>query len=266
MILTPARWQRASVFTALLAAASAGALELRTGAQEAAAPKFVAQTVDGKARIGGLCVDIMRALERAEPELKFVGDQHWFPHARLSSGIAHGQFDLLCALSRTPERKALYGFIDTPLFAVDYLLTVRAGDEVQVRDWSDVRNLGDQGVVLTMHGYDGILSHLREVGGLRIDAGGRNTKVNLEKLLAGRGRFFVHRNPGIYGEVARSGLQDKVKILPLAMYKENFYMMVARSMPADTRETLNRALLALVNSGELARIARQWQDTVEPAQ
>jgi polar amino acid transport system substrate-binding protein len=266
MTLAPLRRQLAGVFAALLATAPACALEVRTGAQEAAAPKFVAQTVNGKARIGGLCIDIMRALERTEPELKFVGDQHWFPHARLSSGMAHGQFDLLCALIRTPEREALYGFIDTPLFAVDYLLTVRANDDVRVRDWADVRNLGEYGVVLTMHGYDGILSHLKQVGGLHIDAGGRDTRVNLEKLLAGRGRFFVHRNPGIYGEVARSGLQNKVKILPLPMYKENFYMMVARSMPQDTREKINRALLAMTNSGELGSITRQWQDSAELAQ
>jgi polar amino acid transport system substrate-binding protein len=266
MRLSRVRLRLAGVFVALLAAAPAGAIDIRTGAQEGAAPKFVAQMVEGKPRIGGLCIDIMRAVEHVEPELRFVGDQRWFPHVRLEAGIAHGQFDLVCGLIRTPERESMHGFIDTPLFEVDYLLTVRSNDTVQVQDWVDVRNLGEQGVVLTMHGYGGVLSYMQKIGGLRIDAGGRDSKVNLEKLLAGRGRFFVHRNPGIYGEVARSGLQDKVKVLPVVMYKESFYMMVARSMSGETREKLSRALLRLSGNGELAQIANRWREAGKPAE
>jgi polar amino acid transport system substrate-binding protein len=249
-----------AVATLCCALAPACAIDVRTGAQEAASPKFVAITIDGKPAVGGLCVDIMRAIERVEPDLHFVGDQQWLPFSRLESGLAHGQFDLACGLIRTPEREALHTFIDTPLFPVHYLLVVRADDEVQVRDWADVRKLGEHGVVLTMHGYAGVLAHMKRVGGLRIDTGGRDTKVNLEKLLAGRGRFFVHRSPGIYGEVARSGLQDKVKILPTVMYAESFHMMVARTMAPETRGKIDRALARLADSGELASLARLWAD------
>ena len=155
---------------------------------------------------------------------------------------------------------AVHDFIDTPLFPVEYLLTVRANDPVQVRDWADVRALGEQGVVLSLHGFAGILSHMRSVGGLRIDAGGRDTKVNLEKLLAGRGRFFIHRSPGVYGDIARSGLQDKVRVLPAVMYAEVFYLMVARSMPQDVKDKINHALARLAGNGELARITRLWSE------
>jgi ABC-type amino acid transport substrate-binding protein len=236
------------------------ATDVRTGAQEAAYPKFAALAVDGKPAVGGLCVDIMRAIERVEPDIRFVGDQQWLPFSRLESGVAHGQFDLACGLLRTPEREARHSFIDTPLFPVNYLLVVRANDDVQVRNWADVRQLGEQGVVLTMHGYAGVLAHMKSVGGLRIDAGGRDTRVNLEKLLAGRGRFFVHRSPGVYSEVARSGLQDKVKVLPTVMYTESFYMMVARGMASETRSKIDRALARLAASGELASLARLWAD------
>ena len=243
-----------------LAAAPVRAIDVRTAAQEGSSPKFVAIQVNGKPAVGGLCVDIMRAVERIEPDIRFVGDQEWMPLIRVESRLVHGQADAVCGIIRTPEREAVHDFIDTPLFPVEYLLTVRANDPVQVRDWADVRALGEQGVVLSLHGFAGILSHMRSVGGLRIDAGGRDTKVNLEKLLAGRGRFFIHRSPGVYGDIARSGLQDKVRVLPAVMYAEVFYLMVARSMPQDVKDKINHALARLAGNGELARITRLWSE------
>lgn len=248
----------------LTPAAPAGAIDVRTAAQEGAAPKFIAATVDGKPRIVGLCIDILRAIERVEPEIRFVGDQQWLPFIRVETAIDQGQLDVGCGMIRTREREKKNGFIDTPMFPVDYLLVVRADDDVQVRDWTDVRKLGDQGVVLTIHGFVGIATFMKNLGGLHVDPGGRSARVNLDKLLAGRGRFFVHRTPGIYGEIASSGLQDKVKVLPTVMYTENFHMMVARTMTADTRDKINRALIRLGESGEMAKLVRQWDDAREP--
>lgn len=248
---------------ALLLGAPSAAADIRTVAQEGSAPKFVALDVGGKPAVGGLCVDIMRAVERADPELRFVGDQQWQPLLRAEIGIGNGTLDAACGLIRTPERLAKFDFIDTPLFPVNYLLVVRANDEVQVKDWSDVRNLGEHGVILTIHGFVGILAHLRAVGGLRIDAGGRDTKVNLEKLVAGRGRFFIHRSPGIAGEIANSKLHDKVKLLPTVMYSETFYMMVSRSMPPQLKDKLNKALQQLGENGELVKLSKKWDERIE---
>ncbi len=248
---------------ALLLAAPCHAVDIRTVAQEGAFPKFISIDVQGKPHIGGLCVDIMRAIERVDPDLRFVGDQQWIPLIRIEVGMNAGKIDAACGLIRTSERKAKFDFIDTPLFPVNYLLVVRATDDVQVKDWTDVRNLGENGVILTIHGFVGILSHLREVGGLRIDTGGRDTKVNLEKLLAGRGRFFIHRSPGVVGEIASSGLRDKVKILPTIMYSETFYMMVARSMAPQVRDKINKALQQLTASGELAKLSKKWDERSE---
>lgn len=250
----------AAALAVLLAASPAFAIDVRTAAQESAYPKFVAQIVDGKPRIVGLCIDIMRAIERVEPEIRFVGDQHWLPYIRVETGVEQGQLDVACGMIRTREREAKNGFIDTPMFPVDYLLVVRADDAVQVHDWSDVRKLGEQGVVLTIYGFVGVLTHMKNVGGLRIDSGGRDARVNMDKLLAGRGRFFVHRTPGIYGEIARAGMRDKVKVLPAVMYTESFHMMVARGLPQDTRDRINRALIRLADSGDMEKMVKVWED------
>ncbi len=248
---------------ALGLAAPCRAIDIRTVAQESGSPKFVTLDANGKRQIGGLCVDIMRAIERVDPDLRFVGDQQWVPLIRIEAGITAGKIDSACGLIRTAQRKEKFDFIDTPLFPVNYLLVVRAGDDVQVKDWSDVRSLGEHGVILTIHGFVGILSHLHELGGLRIDTGGRDTRVNLEKLVAGRGRFFIHRSPGVVGEIASSNLRDKVKILPTVMYSETFYMMVSKSMPPAVKDKINKALLQLTASGELAKLSKKWDERID---
>jgi len=77
-----------------------------------------------------------RAIERVEPDIRFVGDQKWQPFARLLASLTAGELDAVT------------------------------------------------------HGY-GIVSVLDGLGGLQIDAGARDANANLDKLVAGRGRFYI---------------------------------------------------------------------------
>lgn len=251
-----------AVFAASLAAAPLHAAEIRTAAQEATTPKFTPLYPDRKTPIGGLCVDIMRAIERIDPDLAFVGDQTWQPLVRVEAGVAHGQLDAACGFLRTREREAKFTYIDPPLYSMNYFLAVRADDTVQVGNWDDVRQLGDQGTVLVAHGF-GIIRQLEKMGGLKIDSGGRDAESNLAKLVAGRGRFFIHRSPGIQHEITRAGMQGKVRVLPAAMHTENFYMVVSKKLPVATCEKIRNAIIRLNANGEIARLLSQWDSMPE---
>jgi ABC-type amino acid transport substrate-binding protein len=240
--------------------ATAAAVSLiHTAAQISSEPKFVAVTTNGKPAIGGICVDIMRAIERVEPGLRFVGDQSWQPRTRIQAGLKAGSIDAACGLLRVDERNAIFNFVDTPLFAVQYRLAVRADDNVQVGNWDDVAKLGDNGVILVTQGF-GIIDILGKVSGLTIDAGADTAESNLNKLLARRGRFYCHRSPGIMTEIKKAGLQDKVKLLPAIMQTENFYMALARTMAPGDAKKLNAAIASLQRRGELARMFDKYRD------
>src|SRR5471032_2037642 len=97
-----------AVLSALLmlsavAPAQAGA-PIRVAAQEATAPKFVQLKRNGRIEIGGICIDIMRAIERVEPDISFVGDQRWQPFPRLLASLAAGELDAACGLLQTDQR------------------------------------------------------------------------------------------------------------------------------------------------------------------
>lgn len=246
----------------LLAAGAADAQQtilLRTAAQIDTTPKYIRQLRGGMAGIGGLCIDINRAIERLDPGIRFTGDQDWLPALRLEAELALGRLDNACGLSRTAEREAKFIFIEPPLFSVTYHLAARLEDDVAVSGWDDVRRLGDQGTILTVHGF-GPAGRLKEMNGIRVDAGSPDVRGNLFKLVNGRGRFFYHRMPGLDAEIRKAGLDEAVKILPAVMDRQNFYFVLGRSVPAPTVERVRQALATLDRSGELKRIVRDWTD------
>ncbi|MYM35375.1 transporter substrate-binding domain-containing protein [Duganella sp. FT94W] len=227
---------------------------LKVVAQEGTEPKFIPA---GIGRVVGLCVDLYRAIERVDPSLQFVGDQTWLPLLRAHSELLAHQHDALCAVLRTDQRARQYVFLDPPLFQLRYQLIARAGDTAVIHDWNDVRQLGAQGVLLTNSGYITPIM-LEHIGGLRIDASASTPAANLDKLVAGHGRFFLHRAPGIQGFIDRAGLAGKVKILPAVMATTNVYMALGTHVDPAVRLRVRRAIEQLDSNGELQRMLRKW--------
>ena len=229
-------------------------VQLRTAAQEGTEPKFIA---DGKDRIVGLCIDIMRAVEQVDPGLRFVGDQHWKPLIRAYSELATGQEDVQCAVQRSPEREQKFHFLGPPLYTIEYHFLARANDKVEIHSWDDVRKLAPKGVVLINRGF-AAGDILASLGGIEIDASSTNPQLNLHKLIAGRGRLYFHRGPGLQKLLERTGTADKVRILPQVMYSAKLYFATSRQLDSRTSERLSVALFQLEKNGELERLMRKW--------
>lgn len=256
-LLTSVRARAVLASVLLSASAATSAVDLRTAAQTASDPKYVVLNDGGAPAVGGICVDIYRAMEKVDPGLRFTGDQAWQPLVRMEAGMAAGEIDVICGLLRTRAREARYIYIEPPLFPVTYHLVVRANDNVQVNNWDDVRALGERGIVLVNNGF-GIIDRLENTAGIRIDAGAYTTKANIAKLLADRGRFFYHRSPGINAEIRAAGMEGKVMVLPAVMHAEKFYLAASNRLPNETVERLRKAVAELERSGELARLLAKW--------
>jgi len=227
---------------------------LRVAAQEGTEPKFMAGPQGG---IVGLCIDIMHAIERIDPTLHFEGHQHWMPLVRVYHEASVGQQDAVCAMQRMPEREAQYRFIEPALFNINYMLMARADDSVTINNWDDVRKLGPQAVVLANRGF-AANQILEQLGGIQVDASAASTAMNLQKLMAGRGRFFLHRTPGLHGLLERGGALNKVHILPTVMLKAPLYMALSRQVDPAAAERVRAALEQMARSGELDLLLKKW--------
>ena len=233
---------------------SSHAIVLRTAAQEGTEPKFIA---DGKDHVVGLCVDILRAVEQIDPTLQFVGDQRWKPLIRAYSELETGQQDVQCAMQRTAERELRYHFLGPALYTIEYHFLVRAQDPIDVSEWDDVRRLAPDNIVLINRGF-AAGDILARMGGIEVDASSTNPQLNLQKLIAGRGRLFFHRGPGLQRLLVRTGTADKVRILPQVMYSAKLYFATSKTLAAFINERLERALFQLEKNGELERLMRKW--------
>ena len=237
-----------------LPAPAAEPVQLRTAAQEGTEPKFI---VAGKDRIVGLCIDIMRAVEQHDPGLRFVGDQQWKPLIRAYSELGSGQEDVQCAVQRNAEREQRFRFIGPPLYTIEYHFLARANDNVTIRNWDDVRALGPDGVVLINRGF-AAGDILAALGGIEVDASSTNPQLNLQKLIAGRGRLYFHRGPGLQKLLERTGTADKVKVLPQVMYSAKLYFATSRQLDLRVGDRLEKALFHLEKKGELEQLMRKW--------
>jgi ABC-type amino acid transport substrate-binding protein len=243
----------------LTVGARAAVTELRTAGQEATEPKFIAAPANGGGQVSGLCMDILHAIEHLDPGLKFVMEQRLQPALRLEAGVASGNLEVVCGFVRNAQREAKFRFLEPMLFQFNFYLTARADDEVRITGWDDVRKLGGKGVVLVAHGF-GTIQKLEGVGGLVIDSSANSSKLNLDKLVAGHGRFYYHRSPGIQGEIRAAGVQGKVKVLPAVLDSLQFYMVVSKMLPEVTAERLRKAIVQLDASKELARLLAKWEE------
>jgi polar amino acid transport system substrate-binding protein len=238
----------------LLAPCARAAIELRVAAQEETAPKYIKG--HGGA-VAGMCVDLLRALERVDPELRFVGGERWFPLIRVQSELFARHQDVACGLAHTTERDRHLTFLDPPLLAIDYVLIARADDNVGIGGWNDVRRLGWDGVVL---GNRGLFASefLASIGGIYYDTGSATAEQNLKKLLLRRGRFFLQRAQGVNQMLLQAGLSDRLRVLPTVMGSAQLYLTVGKHVDETTTERLRGDLARVQATGELALIRKRW--------
>lgn len=208
-------------------------------------------------RLPGLCIEVMRAVEKVDPEIKFVGLDKSLPLLRIQSEMVSGNLDGFCGLLKNPEREGQVNFLDTVLYSIKHKVAVRADDNLVVNGFDDIRKLSGDNVIITTFGQ-AYVAFLEAQGGLKIDAGGKDNSSNLQKLLSGRGRFFYSSESNLLEYIANDKLEGKVKILPAVFREENQYFVVSKTLPAPQTEKLRKALQKAAQQGEFSSIYKKY--------
>ncbi len=241
------------IFTAIPLSSSAdNRIELKTASQESF-PKYY-KTADGK--MCGVCIDIIRAIERIDPEIKFVGYQRFLPFKRLQSYLEQGKLDIFFGFKRSEKRGKKFTFLDLPLYQINYVVAVRTEDNIKIDSFDDIRNLGKKGQILTVLGTSAS-KFLHKQGGLLIDDAARTPSIALKKLLAGRGSFVFYHDLGLKSIITKLGLDKKIKILPITFSTYWHYAAFSKYVPKSTINRVKIALEKLEKNGTLAEIRRK---------
>ncbi len=229
------------------------ALDVRTTAQDSQ-PKFIK---DGST-VTGLCVDIFKAIERTDPELKFPVLNTFTPLPRTEALLLNGTLDIACGLAATKDRREKFDIIDIPAYSTHMVLAARKDETADIKSFDDIRKLGADAIVLTV--TQTVQAELAAAQpGLKVDSGAKDTSQNLQKLVAGRGRFVLHNDFALVDEIKRDNMGDKVKLLPTQLTTEGRFFIVSRKAQPGLKDKLTTALDKLSKSGELAKIFQPYK-------
>lgn len=253
---TSARWAPALLGLALLipactpAAAQVHRLEVRIASQQGQPPKWI----HGGDKVGGICPDIMAAVERIEPRLHFTAFDGSRSLPAIELGLGGGSLDAACALVASPRRHAIALAAGKPVYITRHRLAVRAGDPVAVDSLADLLRL--DALVTSQRGS--ALTATLKARGVRVDDATDDNEVNLRKLLAGHGRFTYMNELTMQYFVRKAHLQQQVRILPLSLTEAPAYFWVSRKADPALAPLLGAAIDKLEASGELDRIYLHW--------
>lgn len=241
---------------ALLAAGNAAAAAPMTVtilAQESIPPKWIVE--DGA--VQGLCPDILAAIERVEPRLRFIGPDRGRSLPMIENALETGRASAACGLLDSPRRRSVAIRSRVTLYDVRHRLAAAAGDQQVVNSFDDLVRL--RPLINTARGSAYILQ--LKARGIAVDDSTGDSIVNLRKILHRHGRYTYMNELSLLYFIDKGRLGDKVRILPAVFNEEPVYFWVSHKADPALAPMIDVALARLKVSGELARIYERWSRT-----
>lgn len=228
-------------------------LDVRIAPQQALAPKWII----GNGRLNGICPDILAAIERVEPRLRFTGLDTSRSLPRIEAGLETGRVDAACALIDSPRRFAIAYPVGKPVYLVRHRLAARADDPAEIAGVADLLRL--KALVTSQRGS--AFTERLKTAGVRVDDATDDNGVNLRKMLAGHGRFAYMNELTLRRYLRTDGLATRVRVLPEVLAEYPAYFWVSNKADPALGRLLGDALDRLKASGELERIYARWATT-----
>ena len=224
-----------------------GVIELRTAAQ-LSPPKYYTLP---NGLIGGIGIDVLRAIEKTDPTLRFTGDQTYVPFARIQALVASGELDFFVGIGLDEERQDKYTYLPQAVYHTRDGIFVLADDPIKLNSLADIKAIPEHRVITSQAS-----AQLKEIAsfGLNIDKSAQTAEASLRMLLGGRGRFLYSNEVAIV-PIARSlGVLDKIRMVYVHA-SEARYIIMSKHLPPAVQQRLRLAVDQLERSGELRRIA-----------
>jgi glutamate/aspartate transport system substrate-binding protein len=218
-------------------------------AQESIAPIWIANA----RRADGICPDIMAAMERAEPRLRFAGHVQGRSLPAIEAGLATGEVEAACALIDSPRRRQVAEPVGPPLYTIRHRLAGRADDDAVVLGLDDLVRL--KALVDTTTG-SAFVARMKAAG-VPVDDSSSDNLLNLRKVLAGHGRFTYMDELALQRYIRTQGWEHRIRVLPL-VEEEPAWFWVSRKAAPEVGPLVGKALARIKASGELGRIYAAW--------
>lgn len=228
---------------------------LRTAQQSGSSGKY-APVDDSSGGPPGLCLEILRAVERADPSLRFSGLALHAPLRRIEHMLAQQEIDAFFCLLKTPERERQWRYLPVPLFRVRHILIQRVDDPAEIKTYAELAAAGRRKPVLVMQGT--VLQTLLESKQVPTTAPPSEREA-LRMLLAGRTDAVYGQDLNLLRNMRDAELAGQLRVAATVFAEEPQYAVVARHVPVETERRLVKALEALERDGTLKALAAKYR-------
>lgn len=245
--------RRLGLLIALLGmAAQAQELQLRTVQQSGSAVKY---DPAGAPRRPGLCMDILRSVERVDPGLHFTGTEQLVPLKRVERLLAEGLADAFFCLLRSPERERQWRYVPVPLYTVRHVVVQRADDRRHYDSLAELAALPQRPVLVTRG--TALMDPLR---GANVPfAEVASEREALQMLAMGRADAVYGQDINLMRHILDAGLTERLRVGRAVFHEEAQYLAIRADLPAAAEERLTHALRRLERDGTLRQLAEKYR-------
>lgn len=246
--------RRLLLLSALLgSAAQAQELSLRTVQQSGATIKY---DPDGGAAKPGLCLEILRAVERSDPGLRFTGLEQSVPLKRVERLLADGLVDAFFCLLKTPEREKQWRYVPVPLYTIRHVVMQRADDPRTLASLADLAALSQRKPVLISRG-SALARRLAAADVAFTEVGSEREAVQM--LALGRADAIYGQDINLQRHLGDARMAGRLKIGRTVFQEESQYLAVRADLPAAQEERLTQAVRRLERDGTLRQLTEKYR-------
>lgn len=250
--LAALRWAPALAAVLLAQAAWGQVVTLRTAQQSGSIAKYAPED----ARKPGLCLEILRAVERADPGLRFVGLGLRAPLRRIERMLGQGEIDVFFCLLKSPERVQQWRYLPVPLYRIRHLAVQRADDATELRGMQDLIVASRIKPVLVTQGTV-LAQTLHRANVLTGEA--PSEREALQMLLLGRSDVVYGQDMNLLRNIRDAELGERLRLSPTIFFEDTQYLTVAKHVTPEIEQRLTLALQTLERDGVLRAIADKYR-------
>jgi polar amino acid transport system substrate-binding protein len=233
--------------------ASGQALPMRTSAQSGAPVKYD----PGNSQRPGLCMEVLRAIERVDPGLRFSGMEQLAPLRRIERQLAQGEIDVFFCLINTPQRSRRWNYLSVPLYRVRHMVVQRRDDASELAGWPELRASGQRKPVLVAQGS--VLAQTLADAQVPFSDVARSDLDALRMLLLGRSDAVYGQDMTLLPLLREPELAGRLRLGPMVFQEDIQYAAVSRQLPAAAVRRLQRALQTLESEGLLRALSDKYR-------
>jgi ABC-type amino acid transport substrate-binding protein len=234
-------------------AAPAQEVTLRTAQQAGSTVKY---DPEGPPQKPGLCMEILHAVEKADPGLHFTGLEQHVPLKRVERLLAEGLVDAFFCLLKSPEREKQWHYSPVPLYVIRHVVVQRADDTRHFDTLADLAAISRSKRVLVMRGT-AIARHLLTANVAIAEVG--SEREALQMLSLGRADLIYGQDINLQRHITDTRQGDKFKLGRTIFQEEPQYLALRADLPPAQEERLTQLLRKLERDGVLRQLAEKYR-------